>query len=265
MSHPHNEHRAHKVEKRRVEHITKGYASGGAVHSDEAEDKALIKAAVKKTALKMGGKEPKHRADRKRRASGGAINQTADKALLRETRKPDARKHGGRVKAKGTTVNVIMPPAHAAGGAPMMPPMAPPPGAGVGAPPPMPPRPMMPPPVPQGMPPPGVPPMAGVGPAGPIRNAGGRAYAKGGAVRGDASKSGPGWIESMKTKTPVQHAPGKNDLKDMGRGKPITYKAGGAVEHPLKGGMGPDLEGGAGGGEARLEKEKRARREYAKA
>ena len=45
MAHPHNEHRAHKVEKERVHHIAghhaspKHYAKGGAVHGDEAEDK----------------------------------------------------------------------------------------------------------------------------------------------------------------------------------------------------------------------------------
>ena len=47
MAHPHNEHRQHKVERRRVEHITKGYASGGGVHADEAEDKKLIRKTVK--------------------------------------------------------------------------------------------------------------------------------------------------------------------------------------------------------------------------
>src|ERR1700726_4119752 len=107
MAHPHNEHRAHKVEKRRVAHMTKGYASGGAVHSDEAEDKQLIKKTVKKTALKMEGGKPKHRMDHRAR--------------------------GGRTKSKGKTiVNVINAPQHPMGGAPgmmpggAMPPVVPP-------------------------------------------------------------------------------------------------------------------------------------------
>ena len=91
----------------------------------------------------------------------------------------------------------------------------------------------------------------------PPRHAGGRAYAKGGAV-----KPGAGWTESERTKTQVQHAPGKNDTKDLGRGKPITYATGGAIEHPVHGGMSPKMPSGSGGGEARLAKAKRARKNY---
>lgn len=65
--------------------------------------------------------------------------------------------------------------------------------------------------------------------------------------------------------TKVQHTPGKNDLKEMNRPKVVTYKTGGAVEAPKgKKGMGPKLTGGARGGEARLEKEHRAAKYYAK-
>lgn len=74
LSHPHNEHRDHKVQKSRVAHITRGYASGGAVnieHEDEKEDKALIKKTVKKTALRMTGGKVTARLDR--RARGGKI------------------------------------------------------------------------------------------------------------------------------------------------------------------------------------------------
>src|SRR5690242_3181513 len=90
MAHPHSEHRQHIVEKRRVGHLTKGYASGGGVHSDEAEDKSLIRKMVSRKALKAEGSKPKHRADRPGRA------------------------HGGRVKkGKGSThVNVIVAPQH---------------------------------------------------------------------------------------------------------------------------------------------------------
>lgn len=255
MAHPHAEHRQNKVERSRVSHITKGYASGGAVHSDEAEDKALIKKEVKKTALKMDGKHPKERADRRAR--------------------------GGRTKHKGsgkTNVNVIIAPHSGApaGGPPMAPP-------GVGAAP-MPPRPMpMPPPGAGG--PPGAMPPPGMAP----HKSGGRAYAKGGAV-----KSGPGWTESMDDRKPYvsTDSNNKSDGKDIGRGKVVTYakggkvgqtptgtnpkadtgggiigrKAGGRVEAPNgKSGMGPKFDGGGGGGIARLEKAKRARKDYAAA
>jgi hypothetical protein len=36
-------------------------------------------------------------------------------------------------------------------------------------------------------------------------------------------KSGPAWAEGLRNRTPVQHSPGKNDLDQLGRGKPITY------------------------------------------
>ena len=272
MAHPHNEHRQHKVERRRVEHITKGYASGGGVHADEAEDKKLIRKTVKSSAMKAEGKAPKHRMDKRAR--------------------------GGRTKHKGTTVNVIVP--HAEGGAmPMHPAMAGPPpmAAAPAAPPPMALRPMM---------PPGGPPMGGPGPMPPgmpIRRSGGRAYASGGGV-----KDGLAWEEGLKAGTQVQHADGKSDGKDVGRGRVVTFWAGGKVKRksggkvgqtsgtagastpyhesvprvkPLEAGIdkprrakgggvevpagaypATKLGGGSGGGEARLEKEKRARRDY---
>ncbi len=256
MAHPHHEHRQHKVEKRRVGHITKGYASGGAVHGDEKADMNLIKRTVKKSAMRMDGGRVKARADRRAR--------------------------GGRTKHKGTTVNIINSPGHAGGGAPMPgmmphPPVAPGPLAGMppGAAPPMPPpvappaRPMAP---PMGGPMPG--PM-------PPRHQGGRAtYAKGGAV-----KSGPAWEEGIKAGTKPHNLPGKNDGKDIGRKRAITYAkggavgprlvqfyAGGAVKQRARGGKvespngiapATKLPGGGGGGEARLAKAKRAKRDYA--
>jgi hypothetical protein len=36
-------------------------------------------------------------------------------------------------------------------------------------------------------------------------------------------RSGPGWTESMRAWGGPQHHPGKNDGKDIGRRKPITY------------------------------------------
>jgi hypothetical protein len=303
MAHPHNESRDHKVQKRRVGHILKHYASGGAVHhEDEGADKKLIKRTVKKTALKMDGGKPKHRADKMKRA------------------------RGGRTKHKGTTVNIVMPQggmhpgagAPMPGGAPMMPPphpMAPPmPPAGAMPPPGGPPGmgmppggpPMMPPrkqggrvkraiggfagqtAMPQGMPAPMPTPMptgsAGVNPAStarPMAGFGGgqmmppvnpaassmatmpttqnRMFAKGGAV-----KDGPAWKEGLRNGTQVQHDDGKKDGKDIGRGRVVTFRTGGKVEAPEGVAPATKLPGGSGGARARLAKEKRAERGYAK-
>jgi hypothetical protein len=233
MAHPFVEHRQSKVERSRVGHITKGYAAGGAVHSDEAEDKALIRKEVKKTALKVDGKKPKVRADRPGRARGGRAPKKSGK----------------------TNVNVIV-AGH--GGQPPAPPMMPPPGLGAAPPPAMPPRPPMGPP-PGAVPPPGL--GAGMPPPGmPPRRAGGRAYAKGGAV-----KSGPAWDEGRRNGTQVQHTDGKGDGKDIGRGRVVTYKTGGKVESPKGVASATKLPGGSGGGKARLVKEERAERDYAKA
>ena len=118
----------------------------------------------------------------------------------------------------------------------------------------------MPPPKPP-MAPPGVgaggPPVPGMPPG--IRAAGGRAYAKGGAVKSIGMDVG----------TKVQPSPGKNDLKDMNRRRVVTFMAGGKVKARKTGGRieSPDgvasatkLPGGSGGGEARLAKERRAAR-----
>lgn len=97
-------------------------------------------------------------------------------------------------------------------------------------------------------------------PMGPHKT-GGRAYAKGGKVG-----FGPAWQEGMDAATPIQHNPsGKNNQGDVGRGKPITYATGGAITSAAKGQMGPKLSGGGAGGEARLEKQARAARNYKRA
>jgi hypothetical protein len=91
------------------------------------------------------------------------------------------------------------------------------------------------------------------------------------------AKSGPGWTESMKERKPFVETSSynKNDQKDVGRGKPITYKRGGAVagndghknfstpkRHPDRDeapkaakAITPHLPGGSGGGAARLKKQ----------
>lgn len=253
MSHPHNEHRAHKHEKARVAHLTeshaspKHYARGGKVHDDEAEDRALIKKEVKGEALKHEGKKPKHR---------------ADKAMRRA--------RGGKTHGKGhskTNVNVIVAPG---GGKPPM--------AGVGGPmpppamaaPPMPPKPPM-------APPPPAPAMAGPSPLGgmPPRKKGGRVNkfygdadmkpvtpqkkgddygfgkprASGGKVEGKKSLADKVGVTGIGTRTPIQHSGNKSDTQNIGRGKPITYATGGPVEANGKAGqqMGPKIGAGNSG------------------
>ena len=44
-----------------------------------------------------------------------------------------------------------------------------------------------------------------------------------GKPRGPKLKSGPAWEEGVRNGTQVSHRPGKNDLDQLGRGKPITY------------------------------------------
>jgi hypothetical protein len=115
-------------------------------------------------------------------------------------------------------VNVMVAPHHGApalgGAAPLSP--AP---SGAALPPP---PPAMPPGMPPGMPPPGLgarPPMLppGMPPPGmPMR------------ARGGAVKDGPAYQEG-KSHRPVDHAPGKQDTPDIGRGKVITYAKGGRV------------------------------------
>lgn len=228
MAHPFEAHRDHKVQKSRVPHILKEHrAAGGKAegHPHVRKDRKLLKELLDDH---PDGEKAKRRADRPGRA------------------------HGGRVKPKANNVTVVVnsaPPEP-----PMIPPMMPP-GAGPGLPPGLPAG--GPPPMPPG-PPPGA--MAGLGPM-PPRAHGGRAYASGGAVK--TAKPGPAWNEGRREGTQVSHDPGKNDLKDMNRGKPITYATGGAIEAPKgKKGMGPKFSGGAGGGEARIEKAERYKRKH---
>lgn len=305
MAHPMNHVRQSKVEKSRVSHLTKRYAAGGAVHSDEAQDKALIRKMVKKADLKADGEKSKHRMDRpkRKRADGGPamkppIKMTPDNMLDEATRRHQEataqgrsstitgqlyklqgeqgtnRAKGGRVK-KGnakTIVNVISGGHPAAGAVPPMPappPMGvagPPPG---GMPPPMAARPPMP------MPPPGGPP-TGM----PTRAKGGRVQTPTGT--GVAEDSGVGsnkgdavFNASRKNGTHISHSGNKDDGKDIGRGRVVTFNTGGGVksfrafggrvESPDGVAAATKLPGGSGGGKARLAKEHRAERKYAKA
>lgn len=218
MAHPFANVRQSKVEHARVGRMTGGYAAGGAVHSDEAQDRKLVRKMLQEHERTEGeGGPSKARADRPGRARGGRTNK----------------------KAKGVNVNVIVAPQAAPEKEPMLPPSGPMAG------PPPPPPPMVPKPM---LPPPG--PMAGGPPPGPMPPM----RASGGAVFEEGKRLG----------TKVQPSAGKNDLSDMNRGKPVTYKTGGAVESN-KAPMGPKFGGGALGGTARLQKAHRAERKFAKA
>lgn len=205
MAHPFQEHKQHKVERSRVAKMTKGYASGGGVQAVEAPKAKAKGSAVKKTAMRMTGGAVKHRADKRAR--------------------------GGKVKHKGTTVNIINSPGQHPGGPPMMPP--PMPGAGA-----MPPRPpMAPPPMPPGgappMSPPGAMPPGGAMPPRPgmMPPPGTPMRARGGRI-----KDGPAWEGGLKAGTQVSHTDGKSDAKDIGRGKVVTFKTGGGVIRTFRAG-----------------------------
>jgi len=258
VSHPFSEHRQTKVEHSRVGHITRGYKSGGAVkHSDEKQDRKLIKGMIDK-AIHPEGAKAKHRMDRPHRAKGGRVKK-------------------GNAK---TIINVIT-GGHPAGGAvPPGPPMAPPgPPMGIAGPPPggMPPPPMAAKP-PMPMPPPG----AGGPPGMPMRASGGRVQTPTGSgvspINNSSKKTSgtPVFNASTRSGTQVSDGDGNNkdDSKDMNRGRVVTFASGGKVKSfYAKGGRveSPDgvakasmLPGGSGGGKARLAKEHRAERNYAR-
>lgn len=193
MAHPFQNVRQNKVERSRAVAMTSGLPN--------APDKAVVK---------------RTRANSPARAAATAKieGKTTMPRLDRYAR-------GGKVKGKkaGTNVNVIIAPqgGGAAGpGAALKPPMA----AG------LPPPPIGGPPPGMGAGPPGLPPMPPGPPGMPgMHRSGGRAYASGGKV-----KNGPAYDEGRRNGTQVQHSDGKNDGKDLGRGKPITYAKGGGVQ-----------------------------------
>lgn len=225
MAHPYHSKRDDKASRSRAKELTKGYASGGGVHSDEKMDKALVKKMVRSTALKMDGGGAKARMDRPGRASGGRVKKAPQTNIHINVTPPS-----GSPPLAGLGAPAGIPVSKPASPPPPGPPMAGPGmppgpmGAGPGGPP--------------GMPP-GMPPMP---------------RAKGGRV-------GKGWTDSMKNETKVQHTPNISS-KGLGRGKPITYKTGGPISSPAKGGMGPKMPGGGRGGLGRLAKAHRAAKKH---
>lgn len=236
------------------------FAGDGQITRDKAHlgSRGVLKGqgkspSVHKAGGHVHGKKGKHRMDRKRASGGRAPPPPPPKDDPYEERANITRRaKGGKVKGK-TVINIMVgkggddkppmpmmppPPPH-----PMMPPPGPPPGAG--APPPGGP-PGMPPP---GMGPPGPPMMRKRGgsvkhaAASPMQGKGmkqakviGRASARDEAAPPGPTGVGdkmpgqpPSWEQSEKFKTKVQHTDGKTDGPDIGRGKPITYKRGGAV------------------------------------
>jgi hypothetical protein len=257
VAHPFSEHRQTHVEHSRVGHITKAYKSGGAVkHSDEKQDRKLVKSMIDK-AIHPEGHKAKHRMDRPKRAKGGAVKKKGNTAR--------------------TIVNVIT-GGHPAGGA--VPPGPPPPPMGIAGPPP---GGMAPPPM-TGKPP--MPPMgpgAGGPPGGlpmPLRAKGGRVQTPtGSGVAPESSHSkdphgSPVFNASLRSGTKVSHSGNKDDGKDLDRGRVVTFASGGKVKSfYAKGGRveSPEgiapasrLPGGSGGGKGRLAKEHRAERDYAR-
>ena len=149
-----------------------GHKSGGQVHPDEKQDRALFHKMMAEHEHKSHGSKGHHRVDK--RARGGGVKH---------------KKHGD------VNVNVVIPHRHPM---PMPAPMAglphPPVGAPMGAPPP-------------GGLPPGFPPVAGGGPPGmPPMKRGGRAYKRGGYIEGESTAGNIAKWSNRAKKNSVEHA-----------------------------------------------------------
>lgn len=228
MAHPFAEHRQNKVEKSRVGHITRGYASGGAVHGDEKQDRKLFGKMIREHDREPEGKKGKRRADRITRAKGG------------------------RVKKGATHVNVIV-----NGGGDKQPMPVPVPAPAMAGPPPGPP---MPPVAGLGGPPPGMPAMPPRARGGSVKS--GPAWEEGRRLGTQVQHSGG----KGTTNTPENLDRGRPITFKSGGKVKSFYARGGAVESDGKPGkqMGPKLPGGVASGETRIEQAGRAKRSYAK-
>lgn len=234
MAHPFQSARADKVSGDRAQKFTKGFASGGAVHSDEKEDRQLVKSMVDKGSLKASSKKAKVRPDRLHRASGGRANKKSAKTNINITVAPQ---EGAAAKPPMPMPPVMPPPG---------PPPMPPPGAG--GPPGMPPG--GPPGAPPGMPGRPTPLMAGMSGmptvnAMPLRARGGRLvqfYAKGGSVkRADGGPIAAG-VDNKGNTVGVNT---KGEVVPPPKLDPSPKKSGGAVKR-AKGGRVDQGPGGDG-------------------
>ena len=84
MAHPHNEHRDHKVQHRRVHHITHGMAEGGYDHSMHGTEMKPIRHKASKVVHRAAGGRVKVRADRPRRAHGGGVSAREPERFVKE-------------------------------------------------------------------------------------------------------------------------------------------------------------------------------------
>ena len=174
MAHPYSHIREKNPGKKRAHEMSKHFKRGGKVHSDEAEDRAIVKSMVKKEDLK---------------AEGGAVKPRLDKMA-----------RGGKAKHH-THINIMVapkggdgapPPGLGAGGPPMAPPMGPkppmgpPPGGPMGAGPPG---------LPPGMPPPGA---GGPKPPGMMKRGGKAAVGSGMEAARTAPDDFMNWLKEMK-------------------------------------------------------------------
>lgn len=210
MAHPMNKFRQANVERARVKGLTKGYASGGKAHSDEAQDRKLFKRMFREMEA-----EPHGEYARPRRASGGKVKKGATVVNVIV---------GGQQKPEEPPMPMMAPP-------PPPPPPGPPPGAMMGPPP--------------GGPPPGA---MGPPPGMPMRASGGKVGAPQSARQMDEdarktreilerrgivtpARATGGGVKSkgMNVGTKVMHDKGKNDLSDIHRPRQITFATGGGV------------------------------------
>lgn len=133
MSHPYASARQNKVEHSRVGHLTKGYASGGAVNRTDDAKVRKMSASQEREVNPEGGVSP-HRADRPMRARGGRAGKKGNSKTIVNVIT------GGDKAAPPPAMGIAGPPPGAMPPPPMAakPPMMPPPGPGPGMPPPMP-------------------------------------------------------------------------------------------------------------------------------
>lgn len=193
--------------------------------------------------------------------SAPAVTTTGEAAKRRNDR--GGYKRGGSVKAKGTTVNIVMPQAPPAAGAPgpmpipaappvMIPPPGPPPGLAGGLPPP-------------GGPP--GPPMLPPGAGAPGMNRGGRAgFAVGGMMMPEQQTMGPAMQMAPRPMIPAQGQMARPIMQTQGQPmQTMPAQAQAMAPQQLlapgyrRGGAIPD-EAGAGSGLGRLKKEHKEKR-----